>query len=86
MGEVFYRSEWQAVAESGAIDLYAAAGRPVEYDEVVDALRYGFETALGIEFTVESLTAQEECRAEALLPAYLVQGTGSREASTLTPQ
>ena len=67
---VFYRSEWRSVAESGAIDLYSAAGRPVEYAEVVDALRYGFETALGIEFAVGALSEAEERRARELLPEY----------------
>jgi len=69
---VFYRSEWQAVAESGAIDLFSAAGRPVEYNEVVEALRYGFETALDIEFTVGTLTEAEEQRARELLPEYTI--------------
>ncbi len=70
--EVFYRSEWQAVAESGAIDLYTAAGQPVAYNDVAEALRYGFETALGIEFTVGSLTAKEEQRAGELQPEFVI--------------
>ncbi|MHB9132998.1 MAG: lipoate--protein ligase family protein [Armatimonadota bacterium] len=70
--EVFYRSDWEAVARAGAVDLWSAAGRQVSYEEVVDALRSGFTTALGISFVTEQLTPTEHERALALLPEYSV--------------
>lgn len=70
--DVFYRSDWQSVAQGGAVDLWSAAAREVGYDEVVDALRYGFTTALGIEFEESRLSEDEDRRARELLPEYLV--------------
>ena len=70
--EVFYRSDWQAVAQSGAVDLWSAANRQVGYAEVVEALQYGFTSALAITFTVDRITADEERRTRELMPEYAV--------------
>jgi len=72
--EVFFRSDWKSVAEGGAVDLWTAAGRQVAYDDVVESLRYGFETALGIEFEESTFTDEELRRTQELIPEYLVAG------------
>lgn len=70
--EVFFRSEWQSVAEEGAVDLNSAAGREIPEDEVVAALCEGFRSALDIELEVGALTQAEEQRARELMPQYQV--------------
>lgn len=61
--EVFHRSEWQAVAAAGAVDLWTAAGRHIPEAEVVEALRAGFTTALDADFLSSALTQAEAQRA-----------------------
>jgi lipoate-protein ligase A len=70
--EIFFRSDWQAVAKAGATDLWTAAGRQIPYDEVVDALCAGFTSALGVEWQVESLNEAEDARARELVPDFAV--------------
>lgn len=66
--EVFYRSDWQAVAAAGATGLWTAAGREVPYEQVVDSLVAGFTAALGVRFAPGALSAAETARARELLP------------------
>lgn len=75
--EVFYRSDWEAVRREGATDLNTLAGRVVSEAEVVDALRAGFTSALGVDFIEDTLTPAEDARARELLPEYAVLTTGS---------
>ncbi|MHB9026148.1 MAG: lipoate--protein ligase family protein [Armatimonadota bacterium] len=70
--EVFHRSDWQAVARSGAVGLWDAAGRDVSEDEVVAALCAGFTAALGVTLQESTFTSAEEARARELLPEYAV--------------
>ena len=70
--EVFYRADWQAVADEGAIDLWTAAGRQIPYDEVVAAICEGMEGVLGADLTPGALTAEEEARARELMPEVMV--------------
>jgi lipoyl(octanoyl) transferase len=71
---VFYRSNWQAIADAGAVDLWTATGRPVSEEEVVAALREGFAATLGIHWQDEVLSADEHARARELAPTLLVKG------------
>ncbi len=64
--DVFFRSDWQAVARGGATDLWTAAGAQVPYDAVVDALCAGLTSELGITLNPDTLTSTESQRAEAL--------------------
>ncbi|HEY3416381.1 MAG TPA: lipoate--protein ligase family protein [Armatimonadota bacterium] len=70
--EVFFRSDWEAVARSGAIGLCTAAGRTISEDEVVTALCAGFTSALGVTWQESTFTPDEEARARELLPEYAV--------------
>lgn len=75
--EVFFRADWRAVAESGAVDLWSAAGREVAYDDVVAALCAGFTAVLDTELVPGTLTPDEEARAQALLADYSVLATAT---------
>ena len=75
--DVFFRSDWQAVASGVATDLWSAAGREVAHDEVVKALCHGFEDALGITLVPGTYTDEERARAEALMGEYAVLATGA---------
>ena len=75
--EVFFRSDWEAVAASGAVDLFTAAGREIPYEAVVEALIAGFISALGVEFTESGLTDVEAARTRELQPELSVLSTGS---------
>jgi lipoate-protein ligase A len=70
--EVFYRSDWEAVARSGATDLYTAAGRHVAYDEVVSALCAGFTAELDADLVLDALSEAELARTQALMPEYSI--------------
>lgn len=72
--EVFYRSDWEAVKQSGAVDLWTVAGRHVPEADVVAALCEGFRSALGIQFEEDGISPEEERRAWELAPEYLVSG------------
>ena len=68
--EVFFRSDWQHVADSGAVDLWLAAGREIAHDEVVEAICDGFRSVLGITFVNDALTDADADRARTLQPDY----------------
>lgn len=68
--KVFYRADWQAVASSGAIELWNAAGREVAYDEVVLAICTGVGETLLVELTPSTLSEEELARAAMLQPDY----------------
>lgn len=68
--EVFYRSDWRAVAESGATDLWSIAGSALPYETVVAAICAGFSNALGVELQPGEMTAQEVARTEELIAEY----------------
>ena len=70
--EVFFRSDWQSVASSGAVDLWTAAKRQIPYDEVVQALCYGFQSALHLELALDQLTGAEAAYAQDLQQQYAV--------------
>jgi lipoate-protein ligase A len=70
--DVFYQSDWEAVAHSGMIDLHTAAGRPVPHDDVVAALCAGFSATLGITLACSDLTAAECARTEARVGEFTV--------------
>ncbi len=70
--DVFYRSEWELVAQSGMVDLHTAAGRPVPHDDVVAALCAGFTAALGITLETSTLTPAEIARAKERLGEFVV--------------
>ncbi len=70
--DVFFRSEWQAVAAEGAVALWTAAGREIPYDDVVAAISDGFVNALGVTLTPDTLTDAELSRTRALLSEYTV--------------
>lgn len=75
--EVFYRSDWQAVMQTGAVDLWTAAHRQVAYDEVFLAICAGFASALEAELCPGELSADERARTLAMLPEYdLVNADG----------
>ena len=80
--EVFFRSDWEAVKNGGATDLYTAAGRELAYTEVIDAICAGFESALGIQLQTDTLTPAEERRAWELAPEYAVLRVGDKVNTT----
>jgi lipoyl(octanoyl) transferase len=71
--QVFYRSDWEHVAESGATDLYTAAGRTVSEAEVVAALRVGFTETMGVTWEDGELSAEEVAQAAALASELLIR-------------
>jgi len=82
--EAVARGAW----ESGVRVASAYPGTPsteileslATYDDVVAALRAGFEAALDIRFEDGALSAEEERRAWELLPDYAVLTAGTRAA------
>ncbi|HEX2950039.1 MAG TPA: lipoate--protein ligase family protein [Armatimonadota bacterium] len=73
--EVFFRSDWQAVAEGGAIDLWTAAESEIPYDHVVSAICAGFTDALGVEFIPGKMSEVEDARTQELVPEYSILST-----------
>lgn len=72
-GQVFFRSDWEAVMRDGMVDLWTAAGREVPEADVVAAIAEGFTSALGVKFADSAFTPEEEQRAWELAPEYAVQ-------------
>lgn len=72
-GQVFYRSDWEAVARESAVDLYTAAGKQVPYEKVVAALCQGFIEVLGVKLMADNFTSQEEARTRELMTEYEVR-------------
>ncbi|NIM06942.1 MAG: hypothetical protein GTO55_10320 [Armatimonadetes bacterium] len=64
---------------SAAMGLWEAAGRSVGPEEAAEALRQGFEEALGVAFTSSELTEAEKERAVELLPLCRVAAPGSKK-------
>jgi len=70
--EVFFRSDWEAVARAGAVDLWTVAGRETPYDAVVRAICTGVESVLNVRLVPGTFTIAEEQRTRELQGEYAV--------------